>query len=173
MGSSAGVWGVSLRNARPVSSARQRCLGGGTFTAVMTLTKTVGLGTILLIPLCSVIGAGPARAQSDHGEDGSALAHYRLGGAPSRRLKLASELAEISGIGFTSDGRLLGHGDERGTIWQIDPATGEVVKRFGFGSHGHLLRGDFEDIQVVGQRIFLVTSAGKIFEGREAANGVV
>jgi hypothetical protein len=139
----------------------------------MTLTTTIGLGTILLIPLCSVMGAGLAQAQSDSGEGGSALAHYRLGAVPSRRLKLSSELAEISGIGFTSDGRLLGHGDERGTIWQIDPATGEVGKRFGFGSHGHLLHGDFEDIQVVGQRIFLVTSAGKIFEGREAADGVV
>lgn len=171
MGSSAGVWTVSLRNVRPASSASAALPWRRYIHPGMTLTTTIGLGTILLIPLCSVMGAGPAQAQT--GEGRSALAHYRLGGVPSHRLKLSSELAEISGIGFTSDGRLLGHGDERGTIWQIDPATGEVGKRFGFGSHGHLLRGDFEDIQVVGQRIFLVTSAGKIFEGREAANGVV
>jgi uncharacterized protein YjiK len=101
------------------------------------------------------------------------LAHYDLGGAPTRRIKLRPELAEISGIAFTQDGRLLAHGDEGGTIWQIDPATGEIVKRFGLGSRGHLLRGDFEDIQVVGERIFLVSSAGKIFEGREAENGVI
>jgi uncharacterized protein YjiK len=139
----------------------------------MTLTTAVGIGTILLIPLSCSVGADTARAQSDSGKGGSALAHYELGGAPARRLKLSSELAEISGIGFTEDGRLLTHGDERGTIWQIDPATGEVGKRFGFGSHGHLLHGDFEDIQVVDQRIFLVTSSGKIFEGREAVDGAV
>ncbi len=139
----------------------------------MTLTTAAGIGTILLIPLISSVGAGPARAQSDSGDGGRALDHYELGGVPARRLKLSPELAEISGIAFTQDGHLLAHGDERGTIWQIDPATGEVSKRFGFGSHGHLLHGDFEDIQVVGQRIFLVTSAGKIFEGREAQDGVV
>jgi hypothetical protein len=143
------------------------------FTAGMTLTTAVCLGTILLIPLFSSVAADLARAQSDSGDGGRALAHYELGGAPARRLKLSSELAEISGLALTQDGRLLAHGDERGTIWQIDPATGEVGKRFGFGSHGHLLHGDFEDIQVVGQRIFLVTSSGKIFEGREAEDGVV
>jgi hypothetical protein len=96
-----------------------------------------------------------------------------LEGTPARRIKLSAGLAEISGIAFTQDGRLLAHGDEQGTIWQIDPASGDVLKRFGFGSHGRLLHGDFEDIQVVGERIFLVTSAGRIFEGREAQNGVI
>ncbi|HEY7634407.1 MAG TPA: hypothetical protein VH763_02590 [Gemmatimonadales bacterium] len=138
----------------------------------MTLTPAFAILIILLLPLFS-LGAGAAQAQSDADDEGRALTHYDLRGAPARRLKLAAELAEISGIAFTQDGRLLAHGDERGTIWQIDQVTGEIVKRFGFGSKGHLLHGDFEDIQVVGDRIFLVTSAGKIFEGPEGANGVV
>jgi hypothetical protein len=139
----------------------------------MTLTSAFAIRTVLLIPLISSLGAAAAPAQSDSGDRGRALTHYHLGAAPARRMKLAPELAEISGIAFTQDGRLLAHGDERGTIWQIDPATGEILKRFGFGSRGHVLHGDFEDIQVVGKRIFLVTSVGKIFEGREAEDGGV
>jgi hypothetical protein len=133
----------------------------------------VGIGTILLVAVVASLRAGPIQAQSDSVNDGRALSHYHLAGAPTRRIELSPELTEISGIAFTPDGRLLAHGDEHGTIWQIDPATGKIVKRFGFGSYGHLLRGDFEDIQVVGERIFLVTSVGKIFEGREGENRVV
>jgi uncharacterized protein YjiK len=117
--------------------------------------------------------ASPVWGQRDSSSAPSALAHYGLSGTPTRHIKLSSELAEISGLAFTPDGRLLAHGDERGTIWQIDAATGTIEKRFGFGSHGHLLHGDFEDIQVVGQRLFLVTSAGRIYEAREADDGVV
>jgi len=139
----------------------------------MISTPGVALRTILLLLLISSLGGGSACAQTDSGERTGALAHYDLERAPARRIRLPGELAEISGITFTQDGRLLAHGDEHGTIWQIDPVKGDIVKRFGLGSRGHLLRGDFEDIQVVGQRIFLVTSAGRIFEGQEAANGVI
>ena len=34
-----------------------------------------------------------------------------------------------------------------------------------------MLHGDFEDIQVVGERIFLVTGGGELYEGRERADG--
>jgi uncharacterized protein YjiK len=139
----------------------------------MISSSVVALGTILLIPLISSMGAGSAYAQSASGEQARALSRYDLDGAPARRIRLPPALAEISGIAFTQDGRLLAHGDEHGTIWEIDPGTGDIVKRFGLGSRGHLLRGDFEDIQVVGDRIFLVSSAGRIFEGREAENGAV
>jgi uncharacterized protein YjiK len=36
-----------------------------------------------------------------------------------------------------------------------------------------VLKGDFEDIQVVGDRVFLVTSGGEIVAGKEGANGAV
>jgi hypothetical protein len=139
----------------------------------MISPPTVALRTILLIPLISSVGAGTVFGQIDSGQRARALAHYDLEGEPARRIRLPAALAEISGIAFTEDGRLLAHGDEQGTVWEIDPATGDILKRFGFGSRGRLLHGDFEDIQVLGERIFLVTSAGKIFEGREAQNGVI
>ena len=103
----------------------------------------------------------------------SVLAHYALGGKPTAQVHLAKELREISGLVFTPDSRLLSHGDEDAVVWQLDPATGKVLKRFGLGRAGHVLKGDFEDIQVVDDRVILVTSGGEIVAGKEGANGAV
>ena len=46
-----------------------------------------------------------------------------------------------------------------------------MVKRFAIGDAGGPLLGDFEDIQVVGDRVFLVTSAGVLVEAREGRDG--
>lgn len=83
--------------------------------------------------------------------------------------KLPRVLEEISGLAATSDGRILAHGDEAARIYEIDPLTGEVVKAFFAGRGG--IRGDFEGIAVVDDRIFLVTSAGEILETREGPHG--
>ena len=133
------------------------------------------IGAVLLFALACPVGVHSVVAQSDSMSpaESQALRHYDLRGAGTRRFKLPSQLAEISGLAFTPDGRLLAHGDERGVIWQIDPATGVPANRFGFGSHGRLLHGDFEDIQVVGQRVFLVSSDGRIFEAREPRDDVI
>jgi hypothetical protein len=120
---------------------------------------------LVLLFLLASTTAGCASAQSS-----GTLGHYDPQGPASRRLDLPAELAEISGIAYTPDGRLLAHGDEQAIIYQIDMTRGPV-KRFGIGGAGGPLLGDFEDIQVVGDRIFLVTSAGEIIEGREGADG--
>jgi len=119
---------------------------------------------VLLLLLTSATG-GCADAQSS-----ATLTHYDPQGPASQRLELPAELAEISGIAYTPDGRLFAHGDEQAVIYQIDMARGPV-KRFGIGGAGGPLLGDFEDIQVVGDRIFLVTSGGEIIEAREGADG--
>jgi hypothetical protein len=119
--------------------------------------------------LLLALGAtGCANAQSDarHG-----LRHYDLGGPPSGRMELPAQLAEVSGLASTPDGRLLAHGDEQAVIFQIDFTGRKVVKRFAVGNGSGPLLGDFEDIQVVGDRIFLVTSAGELLETREGADG--
>jgi len=103
----------------------------------------------------------------------SALSHYSLDDKPTAQAHLAKAQREISGLAFTADGRLLAHGDERAVVWQLDPASGKVLKRFGLGRAGQVLKGDFEDIQVVDDRIFLVTSGGEIVAGKEGANGAV
>lgn len=82
---------------------------------------------------------------------------------------LGSALAEVSGVAFAADGRLYGHEDETARIVELDPATGRVLRRFALvdgrspGS-GRILQGDFEDIAVLGNRIFVVTSSAIVWE---------
>ena len=111
---------------------------------------------------------GYACAQSGHK---AALHQYDLDGPPVARIELPAELAEVSGLAFTEDGRLLAHGDERAVIYQIEFPGGTVVKRFAIGDIGGALVGDFEDIQVVGDRVFLVTSSGVLVEAKEGRDG--
>jgi hypothetical protein len=138
------------------------------------------------------------------------LMRFNLRGAPTRQLQLSAELREISGIAFDARGRLFAHGDENGTIWQLDPSKGTVLKSFalaaptataatdgaaakGDGGKKHHKKGgkdggeggkkaaeaaadgtvhaDFEDIQVVGDRIYLIASTGQLYETREGADG--
>jgi hypothetical protein len=117
--------------------------------------------------LCTAL---PAAAQVD---SGSALRHYDLAGAPTWRAPLPSPLSEVSGLAVTPSGQLLAHGDERAVIWHFDPVRRQTSARFGLRSRGRLLRGDFEDIALVGERLFLMTEAGEIFEGRAAPDGTV
>ncbi len=88
---------------------------------------------------------------------------------PDARFDLPGRLDEISGLALTVGGRLLGHDDERGRVYEIDPVAGEVGKRFDLGS-GNVLD-DFEGIAAVGERLFLVSSTGFLYEFREGADG--
>lgn len=128
----------------------------------------------MMRPVCAVaflllsIAAGSTEAQT-----GSALAHYDLDGATAWRAELPPDLAEISGLAFAPDGQLLAHGDERGVVWRFDLASRRPAGRFGLGDHGGVLHGDFEDITIVGERLFLVTGTGAIHEGRIARDGQI
>ncbi len=84
------------------------------------------------------------------------------------RRDLPGRLDEVSGLAFTADGRLFAHGDERAWIHEIDPETGEVGKRFMFGER--TARDDFEGIAIVGERFFLISSGGLLYEGREVGD---
>ena len=84
------------------------------------------------------------------------------------RFDLPGRLDEISGLAITPDGRLFGHDDERALVHEIDPVEGSVGKRFSAGSPP--LSGDFEGLAIVGERFFLVTSTGTLYEMREAGD---
>jgi uncharacterized protein YjiK len=88
---------------------------------------------------------------------------------PLARWLLPGALAEISGLALTDDGRLLAHGDERAVVSEIDPRRGVLVKSFTLGERP--VKGDFESIAMVGERLFLLTSKGKLYESREGGNG--
>ena len=72
-----------------------------------------------------------------------ALAWYDLKEKEPESFELPKKLREISGIALAADGRLFAHGDERAAIFQLDTASGEIVKEFYLGREGGM-SGDFE-----------------------------
>lgn len=86
--------------------------------------------------------------------------------SPVRRFDLPGRLAEVSGLAVAADGGLYAHDDERGTVYRIDGKLGRVDRGFRLGDGK--VRGDFEGIARVGERIFLVSSAGLLYEFRAA-----
>jgi uncharacterized protein YjiK len=77
-------------------------------------------------------------------------------------MELPGSLKEISGIALSPEGRLFGHNDEKGMVVEIDLEGKRINKTFYLGRPA--VREDFEDIAIVGKRIFLVTSSGELFE---------
>ena len=134
-------------------------------------------GMLTAAALAILIGCRPQAATPD-----GALARYALASAPDRRVVLPPELREVSGLAVASGGRLFAHGDEEGRVFEIDPGTGKVVKSFalrpdasqvdlGKKPKDGLVAGDFEDLAIVGDRFFLVTSNGVLVEFGEGNDG--
>lgn len=99
----------------------------------------------------------------------SVLARYDLTAAPEDRWELPRALDEISGLAVDSAGRVFAHNDERAVVFQLDPATHRVVKRFSIGHPA--VRGDFEAVTWVGNRLILTTSDGVLYGAREGGDG--
>lgn len=119
--------------------------------------------------------AEPAAAAVD-------LAAYDLASPPSSQVRLPAELHEVSGLAVDDEGRVFAHGDEDATVYQLDPQSGQVTKRFALAATGSdpdlgkksrdgRLAGDFEDIAIVGDRFFLVSSNGVLLEFAEGQDG--
>lgn len=100
-------------------------------------------------------------------EDVVVLAAYDFG-QRTHRADLPGRLDEVSGLAFTPDGRLFAHGDERAWVIELDVETGEPGKRFMLGER--TARDDFEGIAFAGERLFLVSSSGRLYESREGAD---
>jgi uncharacterized protein YjiK len=88
-------------------------------------------------------------------------------GKPVARWLLPRELAEISGLALTPDGRLFVHDDESARITEIDYRRGTVIKQFFVGKQA--LHGDFEGLAYAEYRFFLLSSDGTLYEFREGA----
>ena len=86
---------------------------------------------------------------------------------PTSRVRLPRALDEVSGLAATGDGRVFMHGDERATVYQVDPAEGTILKEFSLGVP--VLRGDFEGIAIAEDRFFLINSQGLLLEFSEGA----
>ena len=99
------------------------------------------------------------------------LESYNLKAETATHWKLPGRLQEISGLAMTLDNRLLAHNDERGIIFEIDYRNGSIVKAFGLTDLRKPVADDFEGIAVANDRIYLVTSSGRLYECREGADG--
>lgn len=120
---------------------------------------------LVLGVLCGVVVAAPAAAAP---QAASTLLDRHDFSRRTARFDLPGRLDEISGLAFTRDGRLFGHDDERATVHEIDIETGEVGKRFSLGDPPR--RGDFEGMAIAGERFFLITSRGILYEFREVGD---
>lgn len=79
---------------------------------------------------------------------------------PQSSLEMPIELKEISGLTFSPNGEhLCAINDEQGIIFFINKKTGEVERQVKF--HG---QGDYEGIETVGNKIFVIKSTGTVYE---------
>jgi hypothetical protein len=147
-------------------------MSGASFIAPLLLLS-------LLVPSCrkSAGNEDPSREDSAALDARVARLQERLaradsgrgGGDPVARWLLGAELTEVSGLALTPDGRLFAHGDEAARVFEIDYRRGTVVKQFWVGEEA--LRADFEGIAYAGNRFFMVTSKGLLYEFSEGADG--
>lgn len=98
---------------------------------------------------------------AEHSAEGTARAEaappYRFE-APDARFELPGRLDEISGLTDLGDGRLGAVQDEKGRLYVLDAATGEVLREHAFGGGG-----DYEGVERVGERVVVLRSDGRLF----------
>ena len=113
------------------------------------------------------VAAALAGGSSPRSGGGTGLDDYPLD-ATTRRYALHERVRELSGLALSRDGRLFGHDDERAMIYEIG-GEGQPRKAFAFGAP--VVKGDFEGIAIAGDRFYLVTSKGVVYEGGEGEDG--
>ncbi|MBT8136172.1 MAG: SdiA-regulated domain-containing protein [Gammaproteobacteria bacterium] len=115
-----------------------------------------------LLLLAALIATAPAHAGD------TALSRFDFEDKKLTQWKLPNKLREISGLVF-HDGRLYGHDDQQGIVYQIDYNKGRLVKAFALGRR--TVQDDFEGIAIAGDNFWLVTSDGRLYFAREGDNG--
>ena len=79
--------------------------------------------------------------------------------SPDALIKLKNELKEISGLSVLDEEHLVAIQDEKGKIYSIRMADGKITEDKRFAKDG-----DFEGIEIVGDKIYVLQSDGDIFE---------
>jgi uncharacterized protein YjiK len=102
---------------------------------------------------------------SDVRGQAATLDDYDLTEDGATRWRLPGRLREISGLASAPGDRIFAHDDERAVIYEIDYREGRLVKAFAMGDNP--AQGDFEGIAFADDRLYLVTSSGRIYESRE------
>ena len=112
--------------------------------------------------------ASPSALGTGRG-DSPTLAQYDLE-KPARRFKLPKQWREISGLTTIGANRLLAHDDERGVVFEIDYRDGSIAKAFALSDQRAPVADDFEGIAAAEGRLYLVSSAGRLYEFGEGAD---
>ncbi|MBI1187561.1 MAG: hypothetical protein GC206_09570 [Alphaproteobacteria bacterium] len=90
--------------------------------------------------------------------------------AADAQWRLPRALQEISGLARAPDGRVFGHNDEAGLIYELDMRDGAVAKTFAIGDP--TVRGDFEGLAITPEGVFyIVESTGRLLRFADAADG--
>ncbi|MDH4047196.1 MAG: hypothetical protein OEW68_04285 [Gammaproteobacteria bacterium] len=97
------------------------------------------------------------------------LSPYPMTDATVRQWKLPGKLREISGLALAPDGRLFAVADESAVVFEIDYANGALIKAFALGNPA--IKGDFEGIAWLNDRLYLTTSDGVLYSSAEGDNG--
>lgn len=82
---------------------------------------------------------------------------YRLS-APDTAFGLQAPLREISGLAWLPSGRLAAVQDEAGTVYELDPASGRIVRETAFRDGG-----DFEGIEWADGALWALRSNGTLY----------
>jgi len=128
---------------------------------MMTMNKGAAIALALFAFACAPAPSAPAAPPPE----GSLFS-----GEAAQQWRLPAQLAEISGLALSPDGRLFAHDDERAVIYEIDAAEGRIIKNFALGDP--IETGDFEGLAITPDGVFhLITSRGKIYTFREGADG--
>ncbi len=88
--------------------------------------------------------------------------------SPNFSFKLEKNLKEISGLTLTDSQRLFAHDDEVGTIYELNPINGKIIKEFYLGNKK--IKDDFEDIAFVNGKFYLLNSKGDFWIFEEGMN---
>ncbi len=82
---------------------------------------------------------------------------------------LDAKLREVSGLAPAGRNSVFAHGDEYAIVHEISLNEGQILRSFAFGKP--TATGDYEGIARIGDAIWLVTSDGKLLEGRIEEHG--
>lgn len=89
---------------------------------------------------------------------------YRIS-TPDQRFELPERLKEISGLSVPVDSLICANQDEDGVLFYINKNTGELVKEIPFYK-----KGDYESLEVVGEKVYVAKSTGTIYEVKDLDN---
>ena len=82
----------------------------------------------------------------------------------SNHFSLNQGLTEISGLAVASQDSVYAHNDEHGIVYEIALADGRIIAAFALGEP--TVKADFEGIAAFDGRVYLITSAGLVYESK-------